>query len=142
MKNILLQVKTDSVVAEKISNSDSTSFSIWLWIALIEFAIIAFLLYKLNKKGNDLKFGDLSKDKMRNAKKSEVDMENLMNSINGSKDLYKKLSRTCHPDRFINSDKQELAEEIFQDISKYKRDFKKLTELKERAVTELNINFK
>lgn len=142
MKNILLQVKPDSVVAETISNTDSTSFSIWLWIALFEFAIIAFLLFKLKKKGNDLKFGDLSKDKIRNAKKSEVDMNNLMNSINGSKDLYKELSRTCHPDRFINTDKQKLAEQIFQDISKYKRDFKKLTELKERAITELNINFK
>jgi len=142
MKNILLQVKTDSVVAETISNTDSTSFSIWLWIALFEFVIIAFLLFKLKKKGSDLKFGDLSKEKIRNAKKSEVDMNNLMNSINGSKDLYKELSRTCHPDRFINSDKQKIAEQIFQDISKYKRDFKKLTELKERAITELNINFK
>jgi len=142
MKNILLQVKTDSVVVETVSNTDSTTFSIWLWVALIEFAFIMFLLFKLKKKGNDLKFGDLSKDKMRNAKKSDVDMDNLMNSINGSKDLYKKLSRTCHPDRFINSDKQKLAEEIFQDISKHKRDFKKLTELKERAIAELNINFK
>jgi uncharacterized protein YozE (UPF0346 family) len=143
MKNILLQVKADSVVvAETISNTDSTTFSIWFWVAIIEFVIIVFLVLKLKKKGKDLKFGDLSKDKMRNAKKADVDMDNLMNSINGSKDLYKELSRTCHPDRFINSDKQKLAEEIFQDISKHKRDFKKLTELKERAITELNINFK
>lgn len=142
MKNILLQVKADSVVAETISNTDSTTFSIWFWVAIIELVIIVFLFLKLKKKGKDLKFGDLSKDKMRNAKKSDVDMDNLMNSINGSKDLYKGLSRTCHPDRFINSDKQKLAEEIFQDISKHKRDFKKLTELKERAITELNINFK
>jgi len=142
MKNILLQIKADSVVTETISNTDATTFSMWLWVALIEFFIIVFLFLKLKKKGNDLKFGDLSKDKMRNAKKSDVDMDNLMNSINGSKDLYKELSRTCHPDRFINSDKQKLAEEIFQDISKHKRDFKKLTELKERAITELNINFK
>lgn len=142
MKNILLQVKTDSVVVDKISSTDSTTFSIWFWVAIIEFVIIVFLFLKLKKKRKDLKFGDLSKDKMRNAKKSDVDMDNLMNSINGSKDLYKELSRTCHPDRFINSDKQKAAEEIFQDISKYKRDFKKLTELKERAITELNINFK
>ncbi|WP_415370917.1 hypothetical protein [Patiriisocius sp. Uisw_047] len=142
MKNILLQVKADSVVTETISNTDATTFSIWFWVAIIEFFIIVFLFLKLKKKGNDLKFGDLSKDKMRNAKKSDVDMDNLMNSINGSKDLYKELSRTCHPDRFINADKQKLAEEIFQDISKHKRDFKKLTELKERAITELNINFK
>jgi hypothetical protein len=139
MKNILLQVKTDIVVAETISNTDSATLSMWLWVALIEFTFIIFLLFRLNKKGKDLKFGDLPKGKMKDVKKYEVDMDNLMNSINGSKDLYKELSRTCHPDRFINSDKQKLAEEIFQEISNHKRDFKKLTELKERAIAELNI---
>lgn len=142
MKNILLQVKTDSVVAETVSNADSTTISIWFWVAIIEFVIIVFLFFKLKKKGKDLKFGNISKDKLHNAKKIDVDMDNLMNSINGSKDLYKELSRTCHPDRFINSDKQKLAEEIFQEISKHKRNFKRLTELKERAIIELNINFK
>lgn len=142
MRNFLLQVKTDIAITESISNTDSTSFSVWFWIALAEFAIIAFLLWKLRKKRNDLKFGDLSKDKMKNAKNSDVDMENLMNSINGSRAFYKELSKTCHPDRFINSDKQQIAEEIFQEISENKRNYKKLTELKQRAITELNVNFK
>jgi uncharacterized protein YozE (UPF0346 family) len=142
MNFFLLQVKTNNVIAETASAVDSASFPIWFWIALIEFAIIVFLVFRLRKKREKLTFGDLSKDRIRNAKKSDVDMENLMNSINGSKELYKQLSRTCHPDRFINNNKQELAEEIFQEISKHKRDFKKLTELKEKAITELNIKFK
>lgn len=142
MRNILLQLKTDNVVTETISNTDSNSHSIWFWIALAELIIIAFLIFTIKKKKKDLKFADLSKDKIRNAKKSDIDMDNLMNSINSSKDLYKELSRTCHPDRFINSDKQKIAEEIFQEISKHKRDFKNLTELKQRAITELNINLK
>lgn len=142
MKNILLQVKQNSVVSETIFKIDSTATSLWIWIALIELGFIAFLLFKLNKKEDDLKFGDLSKDKIRTAKKSIVDMDNLMNSINGSKDLFKELSRTCHPDRFINTKKQKNAEDIFQEISKNKRDFKKLSALKERAKMELNINIK
>lgn len=142
MKNMFSQVKTDSAIAETIPNTDSSLFSIWFLIAIVELVIIVFLLFRLRKKRNNLKFGDLPKSKLRNAKKYDVDMNNLMNSINGSKDLYKELSRTCHPDRFINSDKHKNAEEIFQDISKNKRDFKKLTELKERAINELNINFK
>ena len=144
MKNLLLQVKTDNVVREAIVNSETTSFSVWFWIALAELLIIIFLFLflRLRKKNNNLKFGDVTKDKMRDAKKSDIDMNNLMNSINGSKELYKKLSRSCHPDRFINSDKQKIAEEIFQEISKNKRDFKILTELKEKAIIELNIKFK
>ena len=43
MKYILLQIKKDSTVVETIANSDSTSFSIWFWIAIAEFAIIVFL---------------------------------------------------------------------------------------------------
>ena len=144
MKNLLLQVKTDNVVREAIVNSETTSFSVWFWIALAELLIIIFLFLRLRlrKKNNNLKFGDVTKDKMRDAKKSDIDMNNLMNSINGSKELYKKLSRSCHPDRFINSDKQKIAEDIFQEISKNKRDFKILTELKEKAIIELNIKFK
>jgi|TARA_B110001469_G_C9370725_1_gene193246 hypothetical protein len=142
MKYILLQIKKDSTVVETIANSDSTSFSIWFWIAIAEFAIIVFLFLKLKKKEKELTFGDLSKDEIRGAKDSEVNMDNLMDNINGSGDLYKKLSRTCHPTLFINSDKEKLAEEIFQEISENRRDFKKLTGLKERAITELNINFK
>jgi hypothetical protein len=106
MNFFLLQVKTNNVIAETASAVDSASFPIWFWIALIEFAIIVFLVFRLRKKREKLTFGDLSKDRIRNAKKSDVDMENLMNSINGSKELYKQLSRTCHPDRFINNSKQ------------------------------------
>ena len=142
MWNILLQVKTDSVLKGTVSISDSESLPLWFWIALIEFVMIVFLILKLKWKQGDANFGDLPIDKVRNAKRSDVDMNDLMESINGSKELYKKLSRVCHPDRFINSDKQKLAQEIFQEISKNKRDFKQLTALKKRAEMELNINFK
>ncbi|SFJ32649.1 J domain-containing protein [Olleya namhaensis] len=144
MKNILLQAKQDVVVPDVLVNTEATSMSIsiWFWVALVQFLVILFLLIKLKKKQRNLKFGDISKNSLNNAKKGEVDMANLMNSISGSKDLYKKLSRVCHPDRFINTDKQNIAEDIFQEISKYKRDFNKLTELKQRAIKELNINLK
>jgi hypothetical protein len=142
MKSILSIVKTNVVSPELPEEINTTEFPIWFWIALIELLIIFYLIFISKKKKSELAFGDLSKKKIRNSKKSEIDMSNVMNSINGSKTLYKELSRSCHPDRFVNSDKQLIAEEIFQDITKHKRDFKKLTELKERAIIELNINFK
>lgn len=142
MMNLLQQIKTDSTVTETIANTQQNAFSIWLWIAIAELFIIIFLIFKLRKKNSNLVFGDLPKDKIRNAKKSNIDMSNLMDSINGSKDLYKELSRSCHPDRFVNSEKQQIAEKIFQEISKNKRDFKKLSELKQKAISELNIKIK
>lgn len=140
MRQIMTIIQNESLVKESIANSNSIITSIWFWISLVEFLIIIFFIIKLLKKKNNLAFSDLSKEQLKKAKSTNVDMDNLMNSINGSKELYKTLSKTCHPDRFINSDKQNLAENIFQEISKNKRNYNKLIALKQRAINELNIN--
>jgi len=141
MTQILLQIKSDSLAIATTSSSNGLLSSTWFWISIVEFAVIIFLLLRLKKKKTELAFSDLPKDKMKNAKSSSIDMDNLMNSINGSRDLYKELSKACHPDKFVNTEKQKIAEDIFQDISKDKRNFEKLLAHKERAKNELNINF-
>lgn len=137
MKQILLQIKSDSLGAKLETLLNHT----WFWISVVEFLIIIFLIIFLKKKNSDLAFSDLPKDTMKNAKTKKIDMNNLMNSINGSRDLYKELSKMCHPDNFVNTDMQTIAEEIFKDISKDKRNYEKLLAIKERAKNELNINF-
>lgn len=132
---------TDTAKAPVLNTSNSIFNSFWFWCSLIEFIIILFLFFRLKKSKSNLTFSDLGKDTVKGAKSSSIDMDNLMNSINSSGELYKELSRKCHPDKFINSPLQKLAEEIFQEISRNKRNFEKLTQLKERATKELNINF-
>jgi hypothetical protein len=124
-----------------MSKSKSILDNTFFWISIIEFLIIIFLVIRPKGKNQDLTFSDLPKDKIRNAKSSTIDMDNLMNSINGSRDLYKDLSKVCHPDRFINTEKHKVAEEIFQEISKDKRNFEKLLAHKERAKKDLDIHF-
>lgn len=141
MTHILLQINSDSLAIATTSTSNGFISSTWFWLSIVEFTVIIFLLIRLRKKKTELAFSDLPKDKMKNAKSSAIDMDNLMNSINGSRDLYKELSKACHPDKFVNTEKQKIAEDIFQDISKDKRNFEKLLALKERAKNELNINF-
>jgi len=141
MTQILLQIKSDSLIVATTSSSNGLLSSTWFWIAIVELLIIIFLLVSLKKKKTELAFSDLPKDKMKNAKSSSIDMDNLMNSINGSRDLYKELSKACHPDKFVNTEKHKIAEDIFQEISKDKRNFEKLLAHKERAKNELNINF-
>lgn len=133
--------EVDEVVG-LVQNSGLFYENIWFWIAVLELAVICFMLFKLYKMRqlSDLTFNDVSKkDLRRKVKNSNVDMSNLMDSINNSKDLYKQLSRTCHPDRFINTDKHSSAEEIFQNISKNKRNYQKLLEIKEEAINKLNL---
>lgn len=141
MKRILLQIKSDTLAQAALSNRDGLFGSLWLWIAIVELFIILLILFRLKKKKSDLAFSDLPKHKMKKAKSSSIDMDNLMNSINRSRDLYKELSIACHPDKFVNTERQKIAEDIFQDISKDKRNFEKLLAHKERAKNELNVNF-
>ncbi|GAL76089.1 hypothetical protein JCM19275_2221 [Nonlabens ulvanivorans] len=130
------------VIEAAVSTGDN-SISIFLWIAIIELLIILFLIWKLIKAAKGSQQSDAIKQNLKNAKNSKVNMGDLMDSINGgARELYKELSRKCHPDLFINTDKQLIAQDLFQEISKNKRDYKKLTELKERAVLELKVNFK
>lgn len=115
--------------------------NIWFWITILEFLFILFLIYNIKSKNSVSKLSEFESKHLKKAKNNSIDMDNLINSIHKSRDLYKLLSKKCHPDRFVNDPKQKIAEEIFQEISKNERNFQKLNSLKSRAVNELNINF-
>jgi hypothetical protein len=135
--NALLKTATKIIPMEKISPFHSLLF----WIALIELLIIIFLIYKLKSTKKIDELTDLELKNIKDSKNNTIDMDNLMNSIHNSRTLYKELIKKCHPDRFINDNKQKNAEEIFQEITKNERNYEKLSSLKLRAENELNINF-
>jgi len=115
--------------------------SIWFWIAIAEFIILVFVVFRLRKIKPKLDFSHISKKEIKKMRKNEIDMDNLMESINSSKRLFHEMSRKCHPDNFNRNDQKKIAEQLFQEISSNKRDYHKLLELKHKAVAELNIKF-
>lgn len=78
---------------------------------------------------------------LKEMKNQDINLNEVMLDINNSKELYKVLSRKCHPDKFINSEYHEEIEELFKEISNNKRNYSKLLELKEIASMKFNINF-
>ena len=134
-----IQNKSEQII-KTVENKNTESFNWWFVIAIIEVVIILFLLFKLSRAKKNALLGDKFSE-LKNAKSSNVNMSDLMNDINGSRDLYKQLSKKCHPDRFQNTGLKEKADALFQEISSNKRNFSKLTELQKRAENELNINF-
>ena len=128
-------METSTVVKSKQLDGNT---NYWILIASIEFLVILLLLLNKKKKTD---FSDLNKSDFKKMKSQDIDMENLMNSITNSNELYKELSKKCHPDRFVNTELQFIAEKIFQEITENKRDYNSLLKLKERAIKELNINF-
>lgn len=145
MKQILLQIMKDSSKLVP-ANSKSLITDYWFWIATAEFVLILLLANKVRKKKieiipeQEIENISLTQEKtFQNSKEADIDMNNLMDSIHKSRDLYKKLSTKCHPDLFTDKDLNKKADIIFQDISRHQRNYKKLLQLKEVAQTQLNI---
>lgn len=141
MTNLILTLPTVVKNTLQVDSKATLMNSVFFWIAILEFIIIIFLVVRFKSKRNKLDFSDLERDTVKSAKSKKIDMNNLMNSINSSRYLYKELSKKCHPDRFINDPKHKIAEEIFQEISRHERNFEKLNLIKTRAINELNVTF-
>lgn len=132
-----LSIPTDSLQAtldESIFKGDN----FWIFLSSLQFIIILYLLFIRNRKMPIWEESEMT-EILKSSKSTSIDMDNLMNSINMSRSLYKVLSRECHPDNFINSSKEQIANDIFQEVSRNKRDYGKLKELAERAKKELDL---
>ena len=119
-----------------------STINIWLYIAIIEFVtiIVLFILF-MNEKN---KHSETKKLKQKLKGRNEIDLQDtLVNIGNMDKaiELYNELKKKCHPDRFVGDDlKTEMADKLFQEITKNKNNYKKLEELKKQAIKELNIS--
>lgn len=109
------------------------SFFIVLSYSIICSIIILRFRLKTNKTRKRQVLNDM--------KNQDVNLHEVMLDINNSKELYKVLSRNCHPDKFINSQHHKEIEELYKEISNNKRNYSKLLELKELACMKFNINF-
>ena len=116
-------------VTSGVTNGSSLTANLWFWIALAELIIIIFLLIPRKKSAS------------KAAKnKKDIDFGNIINSAFNSKSLYDKLKIRCHPDRFSGDpEKEKIANELFEEISKHKTDLKKLQMLAQEAKEKLNI---
>ena len=139
MNDTLIQdsINVANKAISKISESDETT-NIWMWIALAELVIIAYLILREKFKSKVSSKQQFKSESL----KQEVDFNNIINSSFNSEKLYDELKVKCHPDRFpMDNEKNLIAENIFQQITKNKTNVKRLLELKEEAIQKLNINF-
>ena len=107
----------------------------WFFISLIEFVVIILLLYK-NRRKKDLEFAD---QEIKRSKDADIDMDNVLRSINLAPELYKKLCRVCHPDRFAGKPQEEIANRLFQELQLVQNNYAALTDLRIQIELELGI---
>ena len=139
MNNIIIQdsIKIASKAISKVNDTGDTT-KWWMWIAIAELGIIAFLILK-----NKYKHKVTAKQQFKSESfKQYIDFNNIIDSSFNSVKLYDELKVKCHPDRFpTDKEKNLIAENIFQEIAKNKTNVKRLLELKEEAIHKLDINF-
>lgn len=125
---------------EVIGNSSNTNSvnNFWIWIAITEFLVIIFLLFKRKTKVKETVKSKFKTDSL----KGEIDFHNIIDSSFNSMKLYDELKVKCHPDRFpTDKEINKIADSLFQEINNNKTNTKRLLELKEEAKQKLNINF-
>lgn len=139
MNDTLIHDSMKSVNQVLAKNSEpSGAFNYWMWLAIIELGVIGFLLWKNKTKTKVTAKQNFKEESL----KQEIDFKNIIDSSFNSVKLYDTLKVKCHPDRFpTEKDKNAVAVEIFQEITKNKTNIKRLLELKEEANQKLNINF-
>jgi len=138
MIHTLLQIIDSTSTVKKINQVGANSTNYWFWIAIAEFVLILILLLlKIKKQQPSTLEGKI----LDEAKDADIDFKNLFDSINNSETIYNLLKKKCHPDRFLNPDQNKIADALFQEITKNKRNYNKLLELKVEAEKQLNITF-
>lgn len=139
MNDTLIQdsIKVASQAISKVTEAnDNTNW--WMWLAIVELGIIAYLILKEKLKSKVTEKQQFKSESL----KQDIDFNNIINSSFNSIKLYDELKVKCHPDRFpTDREKNIIAENLFQEISKNKTNVKRLLELKEEAIQKLNINF-
>ncbi len=128
-----------SAAADSLATATAES-SLWPSVLLVVMTVVAILLL-LNNVSLRRRLQQLTskRSELDIAKSSTVDMDSLLGSINHAGPLYKELSRLCHPDRFVGTSNESIAQRIFQDISANRRKFDKLVLLAREAETELSV---
>ena len=123
---------------KSIASENNEHINWWLWIAIIEFAIIVLLIIKQKIKPKDTIKQKFKKESLE----QEIDFNNIINSSFNAKQLYDELKVKCHPDLFpTDKEKNIIADKLFQEITENQNNAKRLIELKEEAKQKLNINF-
>jgi hypothetical protein len=105
MKTILI-ISSDSIQGLNSLTSNNATNSVWFWISICEFIVIFLILNRYVFNRPKLQYSNLSKNDLVNSENANIDMSNVINSINQSKELYKKMASQYHPDRFIDNDKK------------------------------------
>ncbi len=73
----------------------------------------------------------------RNKNKNNIEVRNVVESISKAKPLYIKLIKLSHPDKYTDTTKFQLAEEITSALNENRFSYSELKKIEKRILNEL-----
>tara|TARA_Y100001954_G_C15828199_1_gene613325 strand:- start:1372 stop:1872 length:501 start_codon:yes stop_codon:yes gene_type:complete len=142
---VLVSQDTNKIIVESDVNTDqenidSERFSVYKILMYLGIVSIMIFLYVRYKKKSEIY--SVTEDQLKtDTKNSETNWNNFFTKVSQQPDanqLYNKLIRLSHPDRFPNNDKKiRIANEITSLLGENKLNLEKLQELELRINKEL-----
>ena len=119
-----------------------SNIKIWQIAATIELIIILILIYMIIRLFKKLKRNkkpeQFDTTIIKGSKETAVDMDNVINSMFQSKELFNTLKKKIHPDRFPNDiEKSTIATELATQLNEQHTNYEKLKEIKAIAEEKL-----
>jgi len=132
---IILQI-TDSLSSVPQTGNNGIASNVWFWTAIIEFLIILILIIT-SKRGKNKKWEKFQF--MKGDDNIDVNFSSIIKDTFQAPEMYKKLMSICHPDRFLDEDKNRIAEELSKEIGENQYNLAELERLGKLAEEKLEI---
>ena len=132
------------LAAEVIKKVTDAIINKWLVVSIVELLVIIILVIIILKKKKVKSEDFIVSDDIKQYKNSNVDLNNMFDSMFNASKLNTTLKKKIHPDRFPKDndpEKNALANELTAKLNEAQNNIAKMKEIQRIAVEKLGINF-
>jgi len=130
------------LAAEIIKKVPDAIINKWLVVSIVELLIIIILVIIVLKKKKVKSEDFIVSDDIKQYKDSNVDLNNMFDSMFNASKLHSTLKKKIHPDRFPNDpEKITLANELTAKLNEAQNNIAKMKEIQTIATEKLGIKF-
>lgn len=130
------------LAAEVIKKVPDAIINKWLVVSIVELLVIIILVIIVLKKKKVKSEDFIVSDDIKHYKDSNVDLNNMFDSMFNASKLHTTLKKKIHPDRFPNDpEKITLANELTAKLNEAQNNIAKMKEIQTIAIEKLGIKF-
>lgn len=131
MNDSIITVADSLQVSQSSSAANSVSYT-WVWLVISVLIVLSLVILWTR-----LKLQNYRNIRQQVMQDGSVDFSSTMNDIFMAKQIYDQLKVTYHPDRFIDPEKNKIANQLYQEITKNQHNYRCLCNLQKECEDKL-----